>query len=119
MTGAAEPNVSSGSDLAIAPGVVFTTVGSREEGDRIATALVSEQLAACVNLYPIQSIYRWQGEICNEPEIQLIIKTDLNCFEQLQTRLAQLHPYDLPELIALPLAKGSATYLQWMATQLR
>lgn len=118
MTLAAEPNTSSEPAVAIAPGVVLTTVSSREEGDRIATALISEKLAACVNLYPIQSIYRWQGEICNESEIQLIIKTDLNCFEQLQIRLTQLHSYDLPELIALPIAKGSADYLQWMANQL-
>lgn len=104
--------------LSINPGVVLTTVGSREEGDRIATALITEGLAACVNLLPIQSLYRWQGKICKDEEIQLIIKTDLNRFDALQSRLMELHSYDLPELIALPIIQGSEAYLHWMHSQI-
>lgn len=103
---------------AITPGVVLTTVGSREDADRLASALITENLAACINLVPITSTYRWQGEICTDPEIQLIIKTDLNRFDELQTRITELHSYDLPELIALPIAQGSPAYLNWMVAQL-
>jgi len=104
--------------LAIAPGVVLTTVGSREEGEAIAQALITENLAACINLYPITSVYRWQGKVCNDTEIQLVIKTDLHRFEPLRARIAELHSYDLPEIIALPIAQGEAGYLHWMAAQL-
>lgn len=103
----------------INPCVVLTTVGAREEGDRIAQALISENLVACVNLVPITSVYRWEGKVCNDEEIQLLIKTDLNRFDQVQARITELHSYDLPEIIALPIAKGSAGYLDWMAEQLR
>ena len=103
----------------INPCVVLTTVGDREEGDRIAQALISENLAACVNLVPITSVYRWEGKVCNDEEIQLVIKTDLNRFDQVQARITELHSYDLPEIIALPIAKGSEGYLDWMVEQLR
>lgn len=99
------------------PGVVLTTTSSREEATQIAQALITENLAACVNLAPITSIYRWESKICNDEEIQLIIKTDLNRFEQLQARITQLHNYDLPEIIALPITQGSADYLHWIAAQ--
>ena len=101
------------------PGVVLTTTGSREEAERIAQALISENLAACINLVPITSIYRWEGEICNDEEIQLIIKTDLNRFAQIQARITQLHSYDLPEIIAMPITQGSPGYLNWIAAQVR
>lgn len=102
----------------ITPGIVLTTVGCREEGDRIATALITENLAACITLFPISSIYRWQGETCNASEIQLLIKTDLNRFEQIQARIQQLHSYDLPEVVALPITQGSEAYLTWIQQQL-
>jgi len=103
---------------AIAPGVVLTTVSSREEGDAIAQALIAEHLAACINLYPVTSVYRWQGKVCNDAEIQLVIKTDLNRFDRLKACIAELHSYDLPEIIALSIAQGDAGYLHWMAAQL-
>jgi len=102
----------------ISPGVVLTTTSSREEAHRIAQALITEHLAACVNLYPITSVYRWEGKVCNDEEIQLVIKTDLNRFEQLQARITQLHSYELPEIIALPITQGASNYLHWMAAQL-
>ncbi len=102
----------------INPGVVLTTAGSREDAERIAHALIAENLAACINLAPVTSIYRWEGKVCHDEEIQLIIKTDLDRFEQLQARITQLHSYDLPEIIALPITQGSASYLNWIAAQL-
>ena len=101
------------------PGIILTTVSDRATAERMAQALVTEQLAACINLLPITSIYRWQGELCNEPEIQLVIKTDLEQFEPVQARIRELHPYDLPEIVALPIARGSTAYLNWMSAQLQ
>jgi len=95
-------------------GVVLVTVGSQAEGEAIARALVEARLAACVNLFPIRSIYRWQGEICADSEWQLTIKTDLACFEGLAAKVRELHAYDVPEMIALPIAKGSPAYLAWL-----
>lgn len=102
---------------AISLGVVLTTVGSRKEADRIAQVLITENLAACINLFPISSVYRWEGKICNDEEIQLIIKTDLNRFDSIQARITQLHSYDLPEIIALPITQASPDYLNWIAAQ--
>lgn len=84
---------------------------------RIAEALVGERLAACVNRLPgISSTYRWQGEVITDHEELLLIKTTADRFEALKTRLLELHPYDLPELIAVPVECGHATYLDWVRT---
>ena len=82
---------------------------------RIADALVEEGLAACVNRLPgIESTYRWKGAVCREPEQILLIKTVRGRFEALKERLLALHPYELPELIAVELAAGHAGYLDWV-----
>ena len=84
---------------------------------RIAEALVGERLAACVNRLPaISSTYRWQGEVITDNEELLLIKTTADRFDALRTRLLELHPYDLPELIAVPVERGHATYLDWVRT---
>lgn len=87
-----------------------------EHADKIASTLVEERLAACVNLLPITSIYRWEGEICREPEVTALIKVGSAGVERLRARLRELHPYDLPEIVALPVdAQGSlAEYVQWV-----
>ncbi len=95
-------------------GVVLVTAGSEEEARAIAQALVQEKLAACVNFTPIQSVYTWQGEIQQDQEWQLLIKTDLARFDQLAARIQALHSYDVPEIIALPIQQGAAAYLSWM-----
>jgi periplasmic divalent cation tolerance protein len=85
---------------------------------RIAEALVSEHLAACVNrMAGVQSTYRWQGQVRDEPEVLLLIKTLRRRFEALELRLKALHPYDVPEIIALPVTTGSVEYLAWIATE--
>ena len=98
-------------------GLVLVTVGSEAEAKAIAQTLVSERLAACVNLFPIQSIYRWQGEVQQDTEWQLFIKTDLHRFAELETRIRALHSYEVPEIIALPIQAGSAPYMAWLAEQ--
>lgn len=97
--------------------VVLVTASSRLEAEKIAQALVEEKLAACVSLMPIHSIYTWKSEVCQEDEWQLMIKTNLRQFEQLETQIKQLHSYEVPEIIALPIIKGSADYLNWISEQ--
>jgi periplasmic divalent cation tolerance protein len=97
-------------------GVVLVTTTSETEAENLAIALLNERLAACVSIYPIRSIYRWQGQIENEREWQLVIKTDLKLFEQLSAKIQELHSYAVPEIIALPIVAGSQTYLDWLAS---
>ncbi len=95
--------------------VVLVTVGNQEEGLRIAQTLVDERLAACVNMIPaIRSIYRWKGEICDDPEALLLIKSRRELFPRLEARVKELHSYDVAEIIALPVTTGSADYLGWV-----
>lgn len=83
----------------------------------IARELVAQGLAACVNrLSPIMSIYRWEGQICEESEQLLLIKTTPARYEALEMRLKALHPYETPEIIGIPVVAGSHRYLDWLAT---
>lgn len=95
-------------------GVVLVTAASQQEGKAIASALVKEKLAACVNLLPVHSVYTWQGEVQSEPEWQLLIKTDLTQFDRLEARISELHSYEVPEIIALPIVAGFSPYLNWI-----
>ena len=96
----------------------LSTCPDAETAARIARTLVEEHLAACVNRIPgIHSTYRWQGKILDDAEVLLLIKTTRECFEALRARLAGLHPYEVPELIALDIADGSAAYLDWIASE--
>ncbi|NCS28778.1 MAG: divalent-cation tolerance protein CutA [Microcystis aeruginosa F13-15] len=97
-------------------GVVLVTTASETEAENLAIALVNDRLAACVSIYPMRSIYRWQGQIEKESEWQLAIKTDLKQFEQLSAKIQELHTYAVPEIIALPIVAGSQTYLDWLAS---
>ncbi len=95
--------------------VTFCTCPDRESAEGIATALVEERLAACVNLLPgLTSIYRWQDSVRREPECLLLIKSTAARFEALCSRLRALHPYEVPEIIALPVSHGDPAYLQWL-----
>jgi periplasmic divalent cation tolerance protein len=100
--------------------VVLVTVGSREEGERIATAVVSEELAACVNITgPIESIYRWDNQVQHEQELLLVIKTRAVLAGELEARVRALHSYQTPEVIALPITSGSQEYLDWLLSATR
>ena len=96
-------------------GIVLVTVDTQHTAQEIAAALVSDRLAACVNLYPIHSVYTWEGKMEQAAEWQLVIKTDLALFESITAALDMLHPYDVPEIIALPIQQGSEPYLAWLA----
>ncbi len=95
--------------------LVLTTCPTPRTAKRIARALVSERLAACVNIVPVaQSVYRWRGKVETAREWLLIMKTRVKDYAALETRLRALHPYELPEVIAVPIAGGSARYLAWI-----
>jgi periplasmic divalent cation tolerance protein len=95
--------------------LVFSTCPTQECAQQIAQILVEQHLAAGVNLVPhIQSVYRWQGEIKNHEEVWLIIKTRTEHFTQIQAIFQTLHPYQVPELILLPITHGLASYLAWI-----
>ena len=99
--------------------VVFVAVGSADEGDRLARALVEERLAACINqVKTVQSTYRWQGKIERSEEELLIIKSRSDLFDRLKQRIEQLHSYSVPEIIALPIVAGSENYLRWLEDEL-
>jgi len=94
---------------------VSITTTSSEEAERIAEALVQERLAACVNIVPaITSIYRWQGEVHRDSEVLLIAKSRPGLFDPLVARVKELHSYEIPEIIALPITAGSKAYLKWI-----
>jgi periplasmic divalent cation tolerance protein len=95
--------------------VVLVTAASQAEATAIATMLIEEKLAACVNVFPVQSIYQWQGRIQQESEFQLIIKTNLAKFSELSSRIQEIHSYEVPEIIALPIVSGSESYLAWLS----
>lgn len=98
-------------------GFVLVTASSREEAEKIAKGLIEAKLAACVSFTSIHSVYTWNGEVCSEDEWQLIIKTDLEKFEPLAEKIKTLHSYEVPEIIALPIIKGSTAYLNWISEQ--
>jgi len=99
--------------------VVLVTCPSRAAARRLATALVRRRLAACVNLVPaVESVFWWQGKLDRCREILLLIKTTAATFPRLSRAVAELHPYEVPEVIALPLAAGSASYLKWIRSSL-
>src|SRR5579862_8197992 len=94
--------------------VVLTTCGSAEEADKIARALVSKKLAACVNVLPaVRSIYRWKGEVQDAEEIVLVIKSSRALFDDVRVEIEKLHSYEVAEVIAVPIVDGSEAYLEW------
>jgi periplasmic divalent cation tolerance protein len=100
-------------------GVVLVTASSQSEAENIAEVLIADRLAACVSLMPIRSIYTWKGAVCREEEWQLMIKTHLSHFPQLEAKIRQIHSYETPEVIALPIIAGSQPYLAWLNHQLQ
>ncbi|MFN7975030.1 MAG: divalent-cation tolerance protein CutA [Acidobacteriota bacterium] len=100
--------------------VVFSTVGSEADAARIAEALVNEHLVACVNVISgVRSIYRWKGVIQRDDELLLVIKTARDRLEAAMTRLKELHPYEVPEMVVLPVEGGHGPYLDWVRDETR
>jgi uncharacterized protein involved in tolerance to divalent cations len=98
---------------------ILTTTASPDEAERIADALLSEQLAACVQIAAVRSRYVWNGEVERAEEQLLLIKTRQALFEPARARIRALHAYETPEIVALPIAAGDADYLAWLAETTR
>ena len=95
--------------------VVYITAPNLEEAQSLAHALVQDKLAACVNIIPgIQSVYFWEDAVQTDNELLLICKSQADRFDALKTRVQSLHPYDVPEVISIPLQNGSEPYLNWV-----
>ncbi len=100
--------------------VVLCAFPNEEKARQIGTHLVERQYAACINILPgVESIYRWEGKLCRENEVMVVIKTTRQIFPVMSRELAALHPYDEPEIIAMPVVDGSAGYLNWLSDQTR
>lgn len=98
--------------------VVFCTCPDEQTARALAAGLVEEKLAACVNVLPgIRSIYRWQGEVQDDSEVLMVVKTTQPKLDRLAQWLKQHHPYELPEVIALPVSGGLPGYLDWVAQE--
>ena len=102
------------------PLVALSTVASAEDAERIARSLVEQGVAACVNVVPgLVSFYRWQGRLERDAEVLLLIKTRGERFADLKAALLAEHPYEVPELVAFPIADGHDRYLEWLADSVR
>ena len=98
------------------PVVVLCTFPNAEVARQVATALVTRRLAACVNLVPgVESVYHWQGAVETAAEVLAVIKTTRAAYPALEAELLDRHPYEVPEVLALPVTAGAAKYLAWMA----
>jgi periplasmic divalent cation tolerance protein len=97
--------------------VVLVTCGSAKEARKIGRALVEAKLAACANVLgsPVQSIYRWNGKVESAREFLIVLKTSRRCFAAMERAIRRLHSYDVPEIVTLPIAKGSRDYLKWIS----
>lgn len=95
--------------------VVVTTVGTEDQANTISRELVARRHAACVNIVPgIRSVYRWQGKICQDGEMLLLIKTTEDEYEAVSEAIEELHTYDVPEILAFSVSKGESDFLRWI-----
>jgi periplasmic divalent cation tolerance protein len=101
------------------PVLILSTAPSHEEASRIAEALIENRLAACVQLSPIESWYRWQGKIEHASETGLQIKTMAHLVAEVEHRIRALHAYEVPEILVIPVIGGGAEYLGWIAESIR
>ena len=100
--------------------IIITTVNTDSAAKKIAQSLIEEKLAACVNIIPsVTSVFRWKGKVSAEPELILIAKSEEKLFNEIKDKILSLHPYELPEIITVPITNGSKEYLKWIETNLK
>lgn len=97
---------------------VHTSFSNRTDAERVSRILVNEKLAACVNILPAHSIYHWKGSVEAENEVLVILKTDEETYPALERRILELHPYEVPMIVATPICSGSKSYLAWISQSL-
>ena len=94
--------------------IIITTYPDKESAKRAAKLLIEQRLAACVQLFPIESVYLWQGNICDESEIMLFIKSKTALFGKIVMTIKEVHTYEVPEIVQIPIADGLPEYLKWI-----
>ncbi len=94
--------------------ILYTTVKNKRDADKISNILIKERLAACVNYFPVKSVYQWKNKIERNSEYMLICKTTKKNFIELKNRLKEIHPYELPEIISVNIFKGDKRFLNWI-----
>jgi len=95
--------------------LIFVTASSQDEAEKMGHTLVQERYVACANSIPdIRSIYHWKKELCKDQEVLLLLKSRRDLFPKIQKRIKELHSYDVPEIIAIPIIEGSEDYLKWI-----
>jgi len=100
--------------------VVLMTTATREEAEKIARNLLNQKLIACANIVgPVSSLFWWKEKISQENEFLVLMKTSAELFDKLVATIKQMHSYEVPEIIAIPIAKGEQTYLEWLSSSLR
>jgi periplasmic divalent cation tolerance protein len=98
--------------------LVITTLPNADAAAELAKNVVGERLAACANLIPaLRSIYKWQGKVQDQNEVLVLFKTRQEHYENLKSRILELHPYEVPEVLAIPVEQGYAAYLDWLAAE--
>ena len=98
--------------------LVISTLPDREQAEKLAHALIEQQLAACVNILPtVTSVYRWQGKVETANETIILIKTTMARYPAVEAAIKAQHPYELPEIIAVPVSTGLPAYLDWVKTE--
>ncbi len=100
--------------------VVITTTSNKENAEKIAQTLLAKKLAGCVQIIgPISSYYYWKNELCQDQEWLCLIKSSQNHYQTLENTIQEIHPYEVPEIISLPIEEGSEGYLSWLNQQLK
>jgi len=99
--------------------LVYITCGSKEEAERIADTLVTEKLAACVNFFPINSVFEWEGETKQEKEFALLCKTMDDKIPQLKKRVKEIHSYEIPAILVMGIKEGNEEFLGWVEKSLK
>ena len=99
--------------------LVITTVSSQEQARRIASDLVEQQLVACAQIAPVESIYRWKDQLQHETEWRLMLKTTTSCYKSVESTLIKVHPYELPAIYAVPVCNALDIYASWVCQATR
>lgn len=97
--------------------VVYTTLPKRRKARQLAKNLLRERLIACANIFKIDSVYRWEGELQEEGEYGLLLKTRAELYPRVETRIKELHPYELPAIVSFPISNGSKKFLDWITSE--
>ena len=93
---------------------IMTTCTDRQSAKALAKGLLEERLAACVQILPIESMYVWKGEICNDNEVLLLIKSKTSLFKEISATIVKNHSYEVPEIVQIPITDGLSDYLAWI-----